>query len=509
MNERNSSDKAYAKIIATLKIFHPELKDSVIERKNLVTDGQKDAYIDGFYRGKNTLELYSVSNKKFDYSEGSAIGAELYKLLYERDKKSIESDDGLNEYVRYAIKSARDHINKGGKVKLNIVFSKMGKGKESIKDKLRIEEEKMENKNLILDFIDNKKLVELYLSKEEKIDYTWKLELDGKRFIDYEEGERECIIALIDAKMIVNLMKEYIRKGYSDENNPDRDFLFSKNIRGLIRKEYVSEGIKKTIDNSPNLFHIFNNGLVITGDDVYSGAGEIIIKNPQIINGLQTVKNLYELRNHPKFKDVKIVCKFYGTTDQETIKKICNASNTQIPVAPSDLRSNDFIQKVIEEFFRINGIKYARKKGNKGQRKDVEKEVFAQWLHSCINEEPAEAKNRKAQLFANLNLYDRIFKEYPDPKELITIYKIGKFINEKIKSLRDKKLIRTANTHIIAGMYFYLKNHPKSKIQQTTYNKVMKALNSVLKEKKKEYGSDYNKIFTKDKETWRLLKSKL
>jgi hypothetical protein len=48
------------------------------------------------------------------------------------------------------------------------------------------------------------------------------------------------------------------------------------------------------------------------------------------------------------------------------------------------------------------------------------------------------------------------------------------------------------------------------KINKNSFNKIVKIVNEIIKKPPlSKHGDDYNKIFTKDKKTWEMIKKKL
>jgi hypothetical protein len=299
-----------------------------------------------------------------------------------------------------------------------------------------------------------------------------------------------------------------------------RSDLFAKNVRNFVGNKGLSSGIVDTILNMPDKFHLFHNGITFSVSDIKPGAGNIFtFISPQAINGCQTINTIYEyFKDQPddeNLKKAQVFCRIFRL-EKDCIEKVCEASNTQIKISHADLRSNDDVQIKLEKF--INSIpkkeylyerKKERRKGKIKKRK-ISMGELAQWTYSCKIGDPAEAKNKKAELFEIFSgraLYIKIFPDNFDPEEMEFICDIGIFVREKrlkAKRGRDKKLISYADLHIIAGMFSLGKANNKS------FSRIFKIIDSVIDKKPlSKYGGDYNKIFTKDKDTWTLIKKKL
>jgi len=142
-------------------------------------------------------------------------------------------------------------------------------------------------------------------------------------------------------------------------NNDIKERLFNHNIRFWLGKNAVNSGMIKTIEQEPERFIYYNNGITAICDEyelIEDKEKKLKCKNFQIINGAQTVTTIAKQRENSKLSDVKVVVKLIqgergkkakrDTSINENIVKYCN-SQTAINV--SDFRSNDSIQISIEQ----------------------------------------------------------------------------------------------------------------------------------------------------------------
>jgi hypothetical protein len=124
--------------------------------------------------------------------------------------------------------------------------------------------------------------------------------------------------------------------------------LLEENIRTFLQfKGKINQGIKNTLQYSPNYFFAYNNGITATATEVEVANNKIVkIKNLQIVNGGQTTASIYTAsRNHGiDLKSVKIQIKLSVLKNpQETndfVSKIAKYANTQNSVNASDFFSN-------------------------------------------------------------------------------------------------------------------------------------------------------------------------
>ncbi len=214
----------------------------------------------------------------------------------------------------------------------------------------------------------------------------------------------------------------------------------------------VNTDIAKTItDLSTNEFALFNNGITMLSYGTsfnqkigQKGKAQLIITQPQIINGGQTAytlsriyeENLNTGKNEELFTDKEVLLKVITFPQDgedssaehfKFIEAISKATNQQTPVDDADRRSNDSIQMEIQNTIYDNyGYFYQRKRGeyadgirdNYIQRAQIiDRELFLRLCKSCdLN--PAEARRASAkQLFKETNFVKTLndvsrFKEY-------------------------------------------------------------------------------------------------
>lgn len=210
----------------------------------------------------------------------------------------------------------------------------------------------------------------------------------------------------------------------------------------------VNAKIANSIENiQTNEFALFNNGITMLSDETeYSdkvgkrNKAEVIVTNPQIINGGQTAFTLSVLYDKHKedntldiFDQKEVLLKiisFDNSGDEsrsdsklKLIEDISIATNQQSPVYEADRRANDAIQIQLQKLiFQDFGLYYERKRGEFGdgirqgyiQRSQiVDRERF---LRICIavKGEPVRARSNNAEKLFEKNMFDSIL---PDTSE--------------------------------------------------------------------------------------------
>src|SRR5690606_19110097 len=132
------------------------------------------------------------------------------------------------------------------------------------------------------------------------------------------------------------------------------------------------DSIKETIiEKDTNEFALYNNGITMLSDETFinekigqKNKAQLIVKNPQIINGGQTSFTLSRIYEENIEKDVEkvfqnkeVLLKIITLLENnehanklELIRDISDATNQQTPVINADKLSNEDIQIKIQNY---------------------------------------------------------------------------------------------------------------------------------------------------------------
>ena len=191
-----------------------------------------------------------------------------------------------------------------------------------------------------------------------------------------KKGECEITVLFVPTIEIGKIMNKY--KNSILKYNP-RSYL------DLDGKK-VNTAITDTIINKEtNEFALFNNGITMLSDETFinekigqKNKAQLIVKNPQIINGGQTSFTLSRIYQNHIDKDVEqvfqskeVLLKVITLLDKndekskiELIEEISTATNQQTPVIGADRFANETLHLEIQKkLFRRYGILYERKRG--------------------------------------------------------------------------------------------------------------------------------------------------
>jgi hypothetical protein len=154
-----------------------------------------------------------------------------------------------------------------------------------------------------------------------------------------------------------------------------RKRLFAKNIRGVLGDTDVNKDITKTLEENPEHFWFYNNGITLVADSVdknmVGGAstefGQFSCENISIVNGAQTVSNIGKFgeEDTSKLDKVFVPVRIIQLKDAEENfgQKITKANNTQNRVKNRDFVTFDLEQTRIREELLIDGIDYRISRG--------------------------------------------------------------------------------------------------------------------------------------------------
>lgn len=135
--------------------------------------------------------------------------------------------------------------------------------------------------------------------------------------------------------------------------------LLEQNVRVFLQaRSNVNKGIKRTLENEPELFFSFNNGITATAESIVTeetdeGLKIITLDNLQIVNGGQTTASVYAAYKSGKDLDkVFVQMKLSVVSSDEAVDlvpRISEYANSQNKVAAADFFANHPYHVRIEE----------------------------------------------------------------------------------------------------------------------------------------------------------------
>lgn len=227
--------------------------------------------------------------------------------------------------------------------------------------------------------------------------------------------------------------------------------LFHGNVRYYLRRSNrVNKRMLETLDSDEGrkAFWLYNNGLTIVADSFEFNSDEsglkLVASNPQIVNGAQTSSVLRERRASLSPGDVAVQCRIIAVADdqagKDALERISEFTNSQSPVKPGDLRSNDLRHRKLQASFQMlpEPVFYERRRGEWQSlapaakapfaRRKVAKEAIGQH-YLAFRGSPADAVNKKEAIFGDLEAVAF------DPNVSAHVYMLAHSLYEQADSL--------------------------------------------------------------------------
>ncbi len=400
-----------------------------IEREQLITDDPQDGGIDGYYIDEEHKRIYLIQSKfrttETNFNEKEILFSELLQMDIERITRGEESDESGVPY-NAKIKRMASTISQIpdiarwmydvvilANIPTNISQSQLRKltgGYPTV-----LYNHSKVYRELVFPIVQGT----YYNPSELRITISLSNASSQSAKVSYKVStkKKECDITLVFVPTIEIARAMYKYRNSILKFNP-RSFL------ELSNNEVNREIAGSITDLTTNEFALFNNGITILsyGTDFNEKIGQkdkaqLIIAQPQIINGGQTTYTLsrlyedYVIKNKKSdlFDNKEVLLKVitFHPEDQasqaqylDLIESISKATNQQSEVNEADRRSNDQIQIQLQEYlYDKYGCFYERKRGEYAdgvragyiQRAQiVDREIFIR-MCKCCDTEPSDA----------------------------------------------------------------------------------------------------------------------
>ena len=323
-----SDDRAFSYMLLNV-VFKQKYADCI------VTDGPNDGGIDFIFYNDDESKLILGQSKYTTSLDANAVIAEFNKMhsTYKNFKDHITGiyNDRLKKELTNALDQMPD--DNSGTVEFHLYTKAESFDGEDVAKKMEltmsdfpIDSAKLFDKNAIENAIEaSQQCVEIVSEDSIRID-------KANNFLTYHSAALEGIMCNVRSSSIVKLFDKYQNSG-----------LFDLNIRRFIKNKLVDDAIKKTLDYDRPNFWFLNNGIIIACEDFVIDGDKINLSNFSVVNGGQTTQLIGEYKGKSK-EEFYIPCKIVAVTDNskapDLFNKIAQASNSQKPILPRDLRSN-------------------------------------------------------------------------------------------------------------------------------------------------------------------------
>lgn len=257
-------------------------------------------------------------------------------------------------------------------------------------------------------------------------------------FIDTDSN---LIIGIIPIYNLYNFLDQY-RK-----SSGDLDAIYDWNVRLYLGhgRNKINKGIKDTINNKPEMFGVYNNGITIVVSNFEKiGKEEYQLSDPQIVNGCQTTKIIWntldgmynsggtgELDVGTNLKKSFVIAKIIKTKEKSLQKEITKFTNSQTGVRGQDfLALEDEFRQLANEvgqkyniFIEVQRGAWEAKQASDKQNPNINKLTYkgndyifdllkvygAGWLSS-----PGPAWNKKDMFLPQGSIFEKIMSREED-----------------------------------------------------------------------------------------------
>lgn len=223
-------------------------------------------------------------------------------------------------------------------------------------------------------------------------------------------------LSATDAHVVLTSLSAYV--GFiKDSEGQIRQDLFEFNVRDFQGNTEVNQDIATTLQEEKVVdFWWMNNGVTILASKATLNGDVITMENPQIVNGLQTSKQIAEHSDPNLDNSHSIMVKIISSEDNETRDKIIKATNSQNKIQHASLRATERIQRDIEDALKNADLYYDRRKNyykNKSKPYDriIGIPLMAQAIMSIVLAEPHSARARPSTLVKADETYSEIFSD--------------------------------------------------------------------------------------------------
>ncbi len=233
----------------------------------------------------------------------------------------------------------------------------------------------------------------------------------------------------------------------SDDDGKLIRHIFESNVRDYQGRNSVNKEIQATlIEEGKEEFWWLNNGVTILATDATTPGGrELIVHNPQIVNGLQTSSEIHHFyTEHPNRiaeETRSVLVRVIVPEDEETRDRIIRATNSQTAIPKSSLRATDQIHRTIEDYFKPRALFYDRRKNyykNEGKkpREIISLQFLSQCLMATLLRKPDFARARPSTLLEKDESYEKLFHVNNSLPTYYLVASWGRAIENRLKELK-------------------------------------------------------------------------
>lgn len=449
------------------------IKPKLYDIESSITNGPNDGGIDFVYYDDEESKVVLGQCKYTENMKLNDIISELNKMsnTVENFKKAYTGT--YNKKLKTNLQNALDRLpdESAGNVEY-CIFTTSDINQNDVTNKLHAENN-LYSKDMVSVYgvsEINSQIKEL-IEKAKTVN-EYKIEIDyPHNVLQYETDNVSGIMVNMSSESLVRMYDKFKDEG-----------LFDLNIRKYIKNKTVDEGIKETLDKERDNFWFYNNGLTIACSEYVLDGNKVKLYDFSIVNGGQTTNRIgnYKGSNNDKFY---LPCKIISikNDDQKLYSKIAEATNSQKPINPRDLKSNSPEMKMLQRWLGKEGVYLEIKRGEKKKLrniKSIKNDELGQLLLSFGYQQPGTARSGKRNIFENKPLYNKLYRvnyeKDPNKKEfvldLIKLSEDYSIIEADLKNgttiSDDEKIVLSNAKYVIfslLGLSYYIVNEDYSR----------------------------------------------
>ncbi|MBU3592912.1 AIPR family protein [Polynucleobacter sp. 71A-WALBACH] len=235
-------------------------------------------------------------------------------------------------------------------------------------------------------------------------------------------------------------LRDYL-KFISDDGGSLITRIFEANVRAYQGEVEVNREIATSL-GAPIVdldFWWLNNGVTIVADEASYINNQLVIKNPLIVNGLQTSHEIHAFANLLRDSDERsILVRVIVEQDITKRDQIIRATNRQTSLNSSSFRATEQVHRELEDFLLTIGYYYDRRKNaykreGKPANKIISIDRLAQAILSLLVQEPHTARARPTTAIKSDVDYRRIFSG-DKTQQPLEMYGVAVRLLEKVES---------------------------------------------------------------------------
>ena len=107
---------------------------------------------------------------------------------------------------------------------------------------------------------------------------------------DFVEPNAGLRVGTIPLTNLYQFLKDY------REKTGNLDQLYEKNVRQFLGgRRKINKGIAQTLNQEPEMFGLYNNGITIVVSDFSAKNGSLVLYDPYVVNGCQTTRTIWDV----------------------------------------------------------------------------------------------------------------------------------------------------------------------------------------------------------------------